>query len=281
MPEEFELSPKHSIRDKPIVQSGIQLIVGSFDPTFYFECYPTCLVIPWNQFFIYRSVVDYCAIENFSPKIPFISLNSESRRHRSTFIDYLAESQILSSGAVSYIHPDPTFKFRTYSGEALILDTRDPNASQFSLPKEYSHSFIQVVLESSFSAYFVTEKTIIPLLLEKPFLPFGPPGFVSYLEMIYGIEPYDEIIDYSYDREINWKSRLWVIVKFLKEMIETKSYKKDYPNSVVQKLKRNRERILDYISYCKLPKNLLASKIFGKHYEPLITKAEKKLKTIR
>ena len=281
MPEEFELSPKHSVGKKPIFQNNLELIVGSTDSYFYSSCYPSCVVIPWDQFFIYRAVVDYIPQRKSDIVHPFISLNSESRRHRSTFIDYLSSEEILSKCVVSYIHPDPTFEWQSYSGEPLILDTQNPNSSQFSLPDSYSKSYIQVVLESSFSAYFVTEKTIIPLLLSKPFLPFGPPGYVSFLEMQYGIEPYTEIIDYSYDSVINWKSRLFTIVKFLKEMIETKSYVSKYPDSVIQKLKRNRERVLDYISTVKLPKHLLASEIFLKHYKPLITKAEKKLNTIR
>ena len=66
------------------------------------------------------------------------------------------------------------------------------------LPKEYMYGALDIVLETITYDFFVTEKTIRPILTEKPFVVFSCKGFHKKMKD-YGFEMFEELIDYSFD----------------------------------------------------------------------------------
>lgn len=66
------------------------------------------------------------------------------------------------------------------------------------LPEEYGQSFMQIVGESVPHCTLISEKTVVPILHNKPFLTVSCKGFHRYLEEL-GFKLYTEIFDYSFD----------------------------------------------------------------------------------
>ena len=57
--------------------------------------------------------------------------------------------------------------------------------------------FFQLVSETTTNHFFLTEKTVKPLLLKQPFLVFGNVGFHKKLKD-YGFKLYDEVFNYDF-----------------------------------------------------------------------------------
>lgn len=70
----------------------------------------------------------------------------------------------------------------------------------------YNHFFIDIVAETYTHglSFFVTEKTIRPMLTLTPFIVQGPQGFLSTLKSDYGIQTFDRWWDESYDQAQNY-----------------------------------------------------------------------------
>lgn len=66
------------------------------------------------------------------------------------------------------------------------------------IPKEYMYGVMDIVIETIIYDFFVTEKTLRPIILEKPFIVFSCKGFHKKLSE-YGFKMFDNIIDYSFD----------------------------------------------------------------------------------
>lgn len=79
----------------------------------------------------------------------------------------------------------------------------------------YNMAYFQLVIESYFDkvyhgGFFVTEKTVKPLLTGQPFVIAAVPGYLQYLKSL-GFYTFDSLWDESYDQETNDHTRLDMI----------------------------------------------------------------------
>lgn len=156
----------------------------------------------------------------------FTSYNNNAKYHRSMLVDELAKHGLLHRGIVTLNNPmsslpDGTpFVFKYHSGEKLkdepdFLLNSKPEYAAGSLPLNYLKGFIDIASESTFEKgqFFTTEKTAKPLATLKPFLVLGPPNYHKHLKDRYGIEYYDEMFDYDFDRHEDPIMRITGIVQ--------------------------------------------------------------------
>ena len=94
--------------------------------------------------------------------------------------------------------------------------------------------------------YCFSEKTVTPILLNKPFLVASAPNFHAWLKER-GFELYDELFDYSFDCEQDIEVRFEKLVLNVKRYAEYNSIelKKVY-DSVSDKLAHNRKLAMHY-----------------------------------
>jgi len=82
---------------------------------------------------------------------------------------------------------------------------------------EYLICAFDIVLESTYDYFFVTEKTLRSIDSKKPFLVFSCKDYHKKLKEKYGFRLFDNIIDYSFDSEENtivrWNKLLFELVK--------------------------------------------------------------------
>lgn len=148
-------------------------------------------------------------LDDFEYKYHFVCFNDRINKHRIRLIDNLAKFDLLKYSAYSWHntyhrileggHLSSEFKY--YDGATKKLDEQYAlHKNQFILPEEYYQSFFQIVSETTAQCKFITEKTVAPLLVTKPFLIAGAPGIHTMLKNL-GFELYDELFDYSFDSE--------------------------------------------------------------------------------
>ena len=76
----------------------------------------------------------------------------------------------------------------------------------------YNQSALNVITESSCTRMFFTEKTWKPLYAEQLFLSINAPGSIKKLEQ-FGFDVFRDLIDHSYDEEIDLVKRIELCVK--------------------------------------------------------------------
>ena len=86
------------------------------------------------------------------------------------------------------------------------------------LQELYAHSFIEIVHETDIHSFFITEKTIRPILFKRPFIVMGCKGYMENLQKL-GFKTFDSWFDERYDQAEGFR-RLDLILRRLKEIGE-------------------------------------------------------------
>jgi hypothetical protein len=84
----------------------------------------------------------------------------------------------------------------------------------------YQHAMINLVTESLMrDTVFVSEKTWKPIASGQLFLIAGGRGTVAHLRSR-GVDVFDDIIDHSYDLEVNWQKRLYAMYQSFESLLK-------------------------------------------------------------
>jgi len=178
----------------------------------------------------------------------FTSLNNRPRPHRIQTMDLLAKYDLIDGNAISFLAEGSSLKTLNFSiWKPKILKLSDgykyPSAVSFT-GNEYLDSFAQLITETTDQCFFLTEKTLLPLMIGKPFIACNIQGFHKILKRL-GFELYDEIFDYSFDSEPDQTKRFDMAIQNFVELskIPKKDLKHLY-NKVRDKLLFNRMKTL-------------------------------------
>jgi hypothetical protein len=213
-------------------------------PTFWF-LYSLSLLVNTKNFSNFL-IPD---ITKLSYKYHFMSMNRLAHQHRSEMLDMLALNGLVDSNAVSWHNLEPfpyVYKFWEPKVKFLTDNFRQNNYDINSMPQEYYNSFCQLVVESDVGSLFVTEKTVYPLLLGKPFLVASCVGFHQYLESL-GFQSYTELFDYSFDLEPNQTLRFSMIADNLRKLSTIPlSDLNTLAESVKEKVEYNKKMAIHY-----------------------------------
>lgn len=218
------------------------LVFGSYNSEFYnkkFENFKSVEIINWytywfNWTMMCSTMFDFnITYEKFD--YPFICLNNKNHTHRCALIDELTRNNLLDKGVVtwhkfpnnttSYYRPPhlpsthgEAYKFKYYDDSMRIInDDFATKLDSFLIPDQYYKSFLHVIGEATLTVPFITEKTCLPILFKKPWIIMADQYFHKKLVDL-GFELYDEIIDYSFDSEPNFKKRAYAISENVKNI---------------------------------------------------------------
>jgi hypothetical protein len=189
----------------------------------------------------------------------YLNYNNKPRYHRCFLMDKLCENDLLKYGInswniLSYEQPNQVldltgvykYNFKCWNEKIIDVDRYlDPNKTHVD---EYSdellkpNTLISLVAETSKDVPFITEKTFRPILLEHPFLCLGAPEQNTKL-LDYGFELYDEIFDYSKDKDESLEVRIQSVIDNLNS-IKNKNYYEIY-ELLRPKILRNKKRLID------------------------------------
>lgn len=194
---------------------------------------------------------DFTNVHTLSDKL-YTMYARRGSYERKYIVDILARENLLNDGIVTYHDndSDAQYEFRYHDG-SLLRDETDYDKSKYSptdFPIGFFRGFVDIVCETRYQPkeLFVTEKTIKSLVAMKPFIALSCQYYHRYIQEEYGIEPYAEIFDYSFDNEARVEDRIEGIV----ENINNLKYKdKNESHSLVyDKMNRNLENYKSCIS---------------------------------
>lgn len=176
--------------------------------------------------------IDFTKIHLKSEKL-FTCYNRNPKYHRAMLLDKIIEKGLLDDGVVTYLLPDhivndhdlygcKSYTWTHHDGSVLkdepdfSLSTNLATPNTF-IPKSFYKGFLDIVTESHYTHHhkFLSEKTIKSIGTLKPFLSLSSPGYHRYLEEEYGIKPYTELFDYSFDWYDSLEDRIDGIVENL------------------------------------------------------------------
>lgn len=193
--------------------------------------YRNVVIQHWGTFLLTDTIFHRRHIPESVPepfRFPFISMNNKPHAHRCLMLDTLAKYSLIDRGAVSWrdeqyrseSHTAFRYPFKHWSPVTKMLTEADTAFNHLRLPSEYNQSFVQLVVESSPRVSIASEKTWMPIINKKLFVVFGAQHHHAMLQD-YGFLLYDEIFDYSFDKEPDQETRAEIIVHDLIRIVNT------------------------------------------------------------
>lgn len=195
---------------------------------------------------------------------------------RIRIIDTLARENMLDEGIVTFhgarTHSQPNWQYHDGSElsdeDNFTLSTIGEGCPQY-FPKSFFKGFVDVVCESRVDngEFFTTEKTAKSIVALKPFLALSSQYYHRHLMDEYGILPYSEIFDYSFDECPDINDRIEGIVQNLQRLKSMD--KNDVHTRLFDKIVHNKNQFIEYgtIRDNIVPKSL--EFIFNEPYELL------------
>jgi hypothetical protein len=117
------------------------------------------------------------------------------------------------------------------------------------IPSNYINSYVNIVTESQFLDKYnvlqITEKSL------KPFFYYQFPMILSThhhkksLEQKYGFDFFDDVIDHSYDNEMDQKKRFKSFVKEIKRLHENKETLIEFYKNNQQRFEENKKKVIE------------------------------------
>jgi hypothetical protein len=196
--------------------------------------------------------VDFTQNVNQADKL-FTLYCHRSSGERINMIDTLAREHLLSDGIVTYHNAYrnglPDWKY--HDGSPLVDEDTFILSSQLErtpsyFPNSFFRGLVDIVCESRVNPkeYYPSEKTMKSVIAMKPFMVLSCQYFHKYLLEDYGIEPYTELFDYSYDNDPDINNRIEAIAENIKRI---KGIDKHILyDRVKDKLAYNRQKFIDY-----------------------------------
>ena len=144
----------------------------------------------------------------------FSMLNNRKRHNRKVAIDRLAHLDLLKYSIYSWQgdhEPElPTYSFEYFDGKPNIID-KNFNGMGYGLGVPYTvfQSAFQIIGESfgyNFDSLFLTEKTFLGIIRNRPFVLIGTPGLNDCLN-VFGFKSYIDEIPYLRKYEDEYKEK--------------------------------------------------------------------------
>ena len=184
---------------------------------------------------------------------PILCMIARSSDERRILMDWMEKYNLIKNNAISWhgYEDIDDYPWQHWTPKILKLtdiedDWKFSNHSfnQFILPYEYYTSFLQIVPETSTLIPFITEKTVIPLLYKKVFISIGSQNFYKELTK-FGFVLYDEIIDYSFDKEQDYHIRVDMILSQVARLVKDPSKFNNIYEMLRPKLEYNQKKALE------------------------------------
>lgn len=182
---------------------------------------------------------------------------SGTREYRLTFMEALISNGLVQHCKTSFCAVDQAqhYTMHNFVNQNLAIDNKhienyfvaNNHSSQSSadyVADDYNLCGLEIVLETLFddNRWHLTEKTLRPIAVGKPFILMATPGSLQYLRK-YGFETFDGLINESYDLITDSVQRMQAVVAEMKRISDLDArVKKDLYIKLQQIAQRNRRR---------------------------------------
>jgi hypothetical protein len=212
----------HSEKNSQEVDTYFQ---HGFLPVYYWS--HALIAADWFRYANHDPVLQYDTIRFTQDFLIYNRAWSGTREYRLAFVDRLIQAGLTKYCQTSFAHTDlglhySQHKFanpdlaiaRTDLETVLPTNTHDSHASADYNNQDYAQTGMEIVLETLFddSRWHLTEKALRPIACGKPFMLVATAGSLKYLRS-YGFETFGNLIDESYDLELDTVARLTAVTR--------------------------------------------------------------------
>lgn len=270
IPREYDIVP---FPQKWPKSKKTRIMVGGIDSPFYDKFKEKAEVIFFDTFWLYESAREL-DVEEYNKdsgdlKYLFTTLINRSKIHRRILMKELDNFSLLNDKTrYSFLNPikegqEETVIWHNEREQKFIPSQEwisdgynyEQPSFEWKPPIETKQSLIQIVAETADKdVSFVTEKTWIPLLLGIPFVVVANKNFHKDLYDTFGIEMYDEIIDYHFDSIPDIEMRIHTLVKEINKLRYQNWH--ELRKKISKKAKRNQEIVHKLIESGKSVPNI-------------------------
>lgn len=182
-------------------------------------------------------------------------------KYRCKLIDEFSRCHLLTNNLVSFIDPNNyrgRYNFKYFDGNSILLSHNGLNESEYvgsKQPNGYENCFIDVVAESNIVDFY-TEKTVQPIIFEKPFVIYGPRYASTNLQK-FGFVLYDELFDYTFDTLPTYNERAEALANELSRIQNLNLDYNEMKKTLEPKLKHNLRRLKSLIFFDEYMPNIV------------------------
>lgn len=117
------------------------------------------------------------------------------------------------------------------------------------IPISFHSSYINIVTESFYNGnqnvIHVTEKSFRPFIYYQIPIIVATPNHIKYLKETYNFDMFDDLVNHSYDSELDDKKRIKMIVDEIGRLRDEKELVKDFYRNNIERIKNNRKIFFD------------------------------------
>jgi|TARA_B110000908_G_C10227219_1_gene438625 hypothetical protein len=273
-----------------------RIMVGAMDSPFYDNWKKEGELINFDSFWLFESAreLDVTEYNNASSdlKYLFTTMINRSKLHRRYLMKELDNFGLLyDKSEYSFLNPPKDeneviwhkeTEQKVLTSQEWILDDYNYEKPDFEWkpPIELKQSLLQIVGETiggnePLDPTFMTEKTWIPLLLGIPFVVVSSQNFHRDMYERFGIEMYDEIIDYHFDSVPEMQMRIHSLVKEINKLKHQNWH--ELRKRVSKKVKRNQEIVHKLITSADTVPNI--ESFDSEKWDWIVDEAQKRIKS--
>ena len=172
-----------------------------------------------------------------------VYLNRRINISRCKMMDAIQKTNLLENSIWSWLmhkSSSESYDFKNWKEELVCVEGEDIGIDNFRdiNINHIKNGFIELISETFIDKFFLTEKTIKPLIFGNLFIIHGCINFHKKLENL-GFKLYDEVIDYSFDSLESEDDRINGIISNLQNL-KNKNHLEIY-NTLEEKIKFNQE----------------------------------------
>ena len=112
------------------------------------------------------------------------------------------------------------------------------------IPISFHSSYINIVTESFYNGnenvIHVTEKTFRPFIYYQIPIIVATPNHIKYLRDVYGFDMFDDLVNHSYDSELDDRKRIKMIIDEIGRLRDKKEKVKSFYKNNIDRFKNNR-----------------------------------------
>jgi hypothetical protein len=114
----------------------------------------------------------------------------------------------------------------------------------------YENSYVNIVTEThfeyeTFNNVHITEKSFRPFYYYQIPIILASPYHIRFIREKYNFDFFDDIIDHSYDLELNHKTRFYMILDEIKKLHKNKEHIKEFYKNNRHRFEENKNKLLD------------------------------------
>lgn len=176
-------------------------------------------------------LIDYSAVS-----FNLLNKNSVKNLIGSKFNEVENSYEYIIKNGVTLSHYEKLYDFNEIDSDLINVNT-------------FENSYVNIITETDFEqdVLHITEKSLKPFYYFQYPIFLAPPNHIKKLKELYNFDLFDDIINHSYDNEINNTKRLFMVLEEIKNIKNNKDFFIQNYKKFEERFKNNQKKVIKII----------------------------------